>query len=247
METFPYIILFLSGAFSGLYGSTVGSAGLINLPILLFLDLPSSIAIATNRLAVVFLSLSSSVRYYREKKLNLKIGFLFGLIAAIGSLLGSHLLLSVDEGQLNFIVAIFLVAVALILIFKNQLGIKEKHFGRKNWMVALPTTFLLGIYGGFFGIGFGTFITFVFVVVGFNFIKSAAIARVVGLLMSSMAAAVFILNDVIHYPYALTLGAGLAIGGWVGAGIGVKKGNAYIRVLYFIILLATLLKLLSSF
>ncbi len=247
MESLPYIILFTSGVFSGLYGSTVGSAGLINLPILLFLGLPSSIAIATNRLAVVLLGLGSSARYYREKKLDLKTGLIFGISAAAGSLVGSNLLLKISDKQLNIMVAIFLVVVATVLIFKNQLGIKEKHFGRKNWAIALPSTFLLGIYGGVFGIGFGTFMTFIFVAAGFSFIKSAAIARVVGLLMSSMAAAVFIFNDMIHYPYALTLGAGLALGGWVGAGIGVKQGNNYIRVLYFIILLATLVKLIGVF
>jgi uncharacterized membrane protein YfcA len=106
---------------------------------------------------------------------------------------------------------------------------------------------LLGIYGGFLGVGFGTLITFVFVLIGLNFVKSAAVSRVVGLIMSAVATAVFAYHGAINYPYAIALGLGLAIGGWIGAGIGVRKGNDYIKVLFIIILLATIAKLIFDF
>lgn len=247
MEPMYIIILFVGGILSGLYGSTVGSGGLVSFPLVLLTGLPIHSAIATNRFGAAMLELVSASRFYKEKKLNFKLGLLFGLAPALGSVIGSNLVFDVDEKYLNLIIAIVLVSVFLILIFKNKLGIQEKAISRKHWVAALFGSFLLGIYGGFFGVGFGTFITFIFLLVGLNFVKSAAVSRVVGLVMSLTATAVFAYHGAINYPYAIALGLGLAIGGWIGAGIGVKKGNEYIRILFLVILLATIGKLIFEF
>jgi len=241
------IILFVGGILAGLYGSTVGSGGLISLPLVLLTGLPIHTAIATNRFGATLLELSSAARFHKEKELNIKLGLLFGVTAALGSFIGSNLVINFDEKYLNLITAILLVSIFLILIFKNKLGIREKIISHKHWLIAAMSTFLLGIYGGFLGVGFGTLITFVFVLIGLNFVRSAAVSRVVGLIMSAVATAVFAFNGLINYPYALALGLGLAIGGWIGAGIGVKKGNDYIKLLFIIILLATIAKLVFEF
>ncbi|MBI2634754.1 sulfite exporter TauE/SafE family protein [Candidatus Peregrinibacteria bacterium] len=241
------IILFIGGILAGLYGSTVGSGGLISFPLVLLTGLPIHTAIATNRFGAMLLELSSAARFHKEKELNIKLGLLFGLTAALGSFIGSNLVINFDEKYLNLITAILLVSIFFILVIRNKLGIREKKISHKHWLIAAISTFFLGIYGGFFGVGFGTLITFVFVLVGLNFVKSAAVSRVVGLIMSAVATAVFAFNGLINYPYALAIGLGLAIGGWIGAGIGVKKGNSYIRVLFIIILLATIVKLVFDF
>lgn len=247
MELIYTIVLFFGGILSGLYGSTVGSGGLVSFPLVLITGLPIHSAIATNRFGAALLELASAARFYKEKKLNFKLGLLFGLTAALGSFIGSNIVVNFDEKYLNLITAILMGSVFFILIFKNKLGIKERIVSHKHWIAASIATLLLGIYGGFFGVGFGTFITFAFILVGMNFVKSAAVSRVVGLIMSVMATAVFAYHGLIHYPYAISLGLGLAIGGWIGAGIGVKKGNEYIRILFIAILLATIAKLIFEF
>ncbi|QQR84031.1 sulfite exporter TauE/SafE family protein [Candidatus Peregrinibacteria bacterium] len=247
MEPLHTVILFVGGILSGLYGSTVGSGGLVSFPLVLLTGLPIHSAIATNRFGATLLELSSTARFYKEKKLNFKLGLVFGLVAAFGSFIGSNIVFNIDEKYLNLIIAIALLSVFLVLIFKNKLGLQEKNISRKHWIAALFGSLLLGIYGGFFGIGFGTFITFIFLLIGLNFIKSAAVSRVVGLVMSLTATAVFAYHDAINYPYAIALGLGLAIGGWIGVGIGVKKGNEYIRILFLVILLTTIGKLIFEF
>ena len=106
---------------------------------------------------------------------------------------------------------------------------------------------MLGIYGGFFGGGFGSFIMFLLLFSGFTFIKSAAIGRVVGFIMSLTATIVFAFNGLIHYPYAISIGLGSAIGSWVGVSIALKKGNKYIKTLFIIIILLTIIKLFLRF
>jgi len=240
-------LLFFGGILSGLYGSSVGSSGLISFPLVLLTGLPIHTAIATNRFGSIFVELGSAARFHREKELDFKLGILFGIIAALGSFIGSNLAITFDEKYLNLVTAVLLLLAFVILVFKNNLGIAQREPSRKHWIISTILTFLLGIYGGFFGTGFGTLMTFVFVLVGFNFIKSAAVSRVVGLIMSIVATAVFAFHGLINYPYALALGFGLLIGGWVGVEIGIKKGNGYVRVLFIIILLATIAKLVFDF
>ena len=91
---------------------------------------------------------------------------------------------------------------------------------------------------GFFGGGFGSFIMFLLVILGFTFMRSAAIGRLVGFIMSLISTIVFALYGLIDYTFAISLGLGCAIGSWIGVSIAVKKGNKYIKLLFIIIILS---------
>ncbi|MBI4092200.1 MAG: sulfite exporter TauE/SafE family protein, partial [Candidatus Levybacteria bacterium] len=135
----------------------------------------------------------------------------------------------------------------LILFNKDKFKIKEKNLTHKNFVLAALSIFLIAIYGGFFGAGFGFFSIVVLVLLGFSFMKSAAMARVIGFFMSLASTIVFIQNNVINYPFALSLGLGYAIGSWIGIGIAIKKGENYIKSLLIIITILTLFRLLGGF
>ncbi|MFH1444515.1 MAG: sulfite exporter TauE/SafE family protein [Candidatus Peregrinibacteria bacterium] len=241
------LILFFGGVLSGLYGSTVGGSGLVSFPLVLLTGLPIHSAIATNRFGATLLELTSAARFTKEHASQYKVGIFFGLVAALGALIGSSVVVAFDAKYLTLINAIMLAAVLIVLLSENSLGMKERRIPEQRWVIAAPIALLLGIYGGFFGIGFGTFITFVFLIVGLDFVKSAAASRIVGLLMSLTATVVFAFHGLIHYPSAIALGLGLAIGGWIGVGMGIKKGNAFIRGLFILMVLVSIAKLLFDF
>ncbi len=244
-QIFP-IILFVGGILGGLYASNVGGGALISFPLLVLTGLPTHSVIATQRFAAVILELVSAARFYKEKQINLKIGVMLGLIAACGSVIGSKIVLAVSERFLNLVVGVLFLIVFVVLFNKDRIGIKEKPLTHKNLALASVATFLLAIYGGFFGAGFGFFIIVVLVLLGFTFIKSAAIGRVVGFFMSAASAIVFARSGLINYQYGIALGAGFAIGSWVGIGIAMKRGDKYIKSLLIIIMILSLVKLLSG-
>lgn len=244
----PTFILFLAGVFAGLYGSTVGSGGLISLPVtLLVTGLPIHAAMATNRFAAIFLDLSSSVRFHINKQLNLKHGLVLGSIAAVGAVIGTKLLIQVDEKYLQLTVAILLTCVALFMFFQDKLGITEKPVQHKHWLAMGAACFALGIYGGFFGTGFGALMSLVFLLEGYTFLKSAALSRAIGTLVSLASTIVFAYQGLIDYSYAIVLSLGFAIGAWVGAGLGIRKGNKYIKALFMLIMVITVVKLVWEF
>ena len=247
MQIVYLIILFAGGILSGLYASVVGSGGLVSLPLVLLTGLPINAAIATNKLGIVFLEFVSAWRFYRQKKIRLGLGLLFALPAALGSVIGANLVIYISTRYLNLIAVFLFVIAFVVVVFRKRLGSGEKKITRMHWTLALIATFFLGIYGGFFGIGFGTFITFIFVLTGLSFMKGSATSRVVGFIMSVASALVFAFGGLINYPYALALGFGFSIGSWIGVGLGIRKGNEYIRVLFIMILLAAIVRLVLNF
>jgi len=247
MEFVIFIILFFGGILTGLYASLVGGGGLVTFPLLILTGLPTHIAIATNRLGAVILELSSIVNFYKEKTMNLRLGIFLGVFAGLGSIIGSFIVIKITPKFLNLIIAILFLLIFIVLLNKDKLGLKEKKLKNKNPLLISLFSFLLGIYGGFFGTGFGTFIMFLLVLYGFTFIKSAATARIIGFIMSLTAAIVFALNGLIVYSYALSIGFGTIIGSWYGVKIGIKKGNNYIRTLFFVLIILTVVKLILDF
>lgn len=245
MNLFHLALLFFGGIAAGLYASSVGGGGLFTLPLLLLTGLPTHIALGTQRFAAVILELASSAKFHKEKKVAFRLAIPLGILAGVGALLGVSIVLALDEQYLKIIIALLLVAV--YFISNKKRGVKEYTKTRKHYFLLGLSTFLIGIWGGFFGPGFGAFSVMLLVSFGYTFIESAAVSRVIGVFMSVVAMIVFARSGYIHYLYGTTLGAGFAVGSWVGIGIALKKGDRYVRRLLGGIILLTVCKLLLDF
>lgn len=240
-------LLFFGGLFAGLYASSVGGGGLLTLPLLLFTGVPIHIALGTQRFAALILEVVSSLKFYKEKKIDFKVALPLGIVSGLGALVGVHLIIAIDAKYLNLIIGVLLVLIFLLITFKDKLGVKERNFVRKHHSLLAILTFLFSIWGGFFGPGFGVFITILMVLFGYTFISSAAISRVIGVFMSAAAMIIFAQHGLINYLYGGVLGGGFAIGSWIGIGIALKKGNHYVKGLLTIVILVSALKLILDF
>ncbi len=235
----PFLFLAVAGFVAGFYGSSVGSGGLVSLPALLLIGLPTSIAIATNRFAVVFGEGMSVLQYRRTQKLPWGFVVAVGVAASFGSYLGAHLVLRVPQHFLNVVVAVLLIVLLVFLLAKPKLGAEEKTLLRHRKIFLGIGAFFLGIYGGFLGTGFGTFIMLLLAWGGLSFLQSSASARAIGFLMSLVAMLSFASAGSIRYPEGAVLALGNVIGCFFGVKMGVKRGNAYIRILLIIVIIIT--------
>ena len=157
MLVLQLILIFIGGLAGGFYGSTVGGGALVTLPLLILVGLPTPLALGTQRFGAVILELVSSIGFYRAGKLKLKLGLTLGLIGMLGAWFGVNILISISVGLMNILVAVLLLVVAIVLLNKDKLGIKE-HLMTKKSRVWLPlSTALMGVYAGFFGAGSGVF------------------------------------------------------------------------------------------
>jgi len=247
MEIFNFILLFVGGLAGGFYGSSVGGGAILTFPLLLFTGMPVHLALGTQRFAQIVLEFVSAVKFYREKRLYLKLGMALGSVAVIGSVIGANVVIGIDEKILNLVVGIMLVAAAIIL-FNRDLFAKrgsEGGRGRKAWLMV--SVLIFGVYAGFFGVGSAVLCGIMLIMFGYPFVESSALARVIGVFVSVAGSIVFAMHGLISVPYGLVLGAGFGIGSWVGLNVALKQGEGYMQKLVLAVIFVTLVKLASDF
>ena len=241
------VIVFLASIFAALFGTLVGGGSLLTIPLLMFLGLPPHIAIATNRLGVTGLGVAGWYKFGKKKLINYKIAWIIGISALLGSILGANLMLQTNETVLRYVVAGITFVILVFIMAKPKLGIeKTKHIIKNHeYVIGAIIGFFLGIYGGFYGAGVGTFLAYLFILLfGQTFLESAGTRKIPVLLISTMAAIIFAFNRVIVYHVAIVLFAGMFIGSYIGAHYSDRIGNVWIKRLFFVIVLAMVVKLL---
>lgn len=236
--------LFLAGLVGGLYGASVGSGSLVTLPFLILFGIPIHSAVATNRFSALFLEIGGAARYLREKTIPIRISILVAIAAAIGAFFGAHALVSVPENVLNILASAMLLLVLFFLLFHRRIGMRETGKRRFGSTVLFLLTLVVGIYGGFFGAGFGTFLMMILVLHGLTFVRSASVSRVAGVFESLVATILFVSHGLVYFQEGVALAAGTLLGAWMGAGVAVRKGNPYVRLLLILIILLSVGKLM---
>jgi uncharacterized membrane protein YfcA len=104
---------------------------------------------------------------------------------------------------------------------------------------------VLGFYDGFFGPGTGTFWTMACMsLFGLELTRATAFTKVVNLTSNLASLLVFVITARVHYPIAAAMIAGQLIGGRLGAGMAIKHGAPFIRIIFITVVFAMVTKLL---
>jgi len=93
--TLTYILIVLLALAGGFLGSFMSGGSLITLFILALLNIPTTRAIGTLKLVITALTLVSSLTYFKEKAVDLRLAPTLIIFSIIGSFLGSTFLLSI--------------------------------------------------------------------------------------------------------------------------------------------------------
>ena len=91
-----FTISLLANIFSALSG---GGAGLIQLPVLIFLGLPFGIALATHKVATIALGIGATARHLRDSHLERQFALFMVLAGVPGVILGASFILLVPDGR----------------------------------------------------------------------------------------------------------------------------------------------------
>ncbi|MFQ6081264.1 MAG: sulfite exporter TauE/SafE family protein [Candidatus Bathyarchaeia archaeon] len=250
MELVTVIILFIGGLFSGIINTIVGGGSLISVPLLITSGLPAHLAIGTNRFAMVFNTGVGAIDYHRKVKYKIKLALFLAVFASIGSYLGANIVLQIDEKFLKYIIGILMLTMGGIIVYKKKLGLEERktNLTRRNYIFLILTavlSFLIGIYGGFFGAGISTMFTFMFAsFFGMSFIKSAGITRFIVSILSIIAVLIFLINMKIDFLFGIILAISFIAGAKIGVKLALKAGNIWIRRLFIFLVVISSIRLL---
>ena len=237
------VLLIVAGCFFGVISSTVGSAALITVPFLLVFGLSSTVAIATNKFAVLSSFVTGSTKYYRKGVLKYgRLLLLLSIVSIVGSIIGAHIVLHIEQKTLRLVI-VFLLIMVLAFTLRRKDHIQTASV--KNYPLGVIAVFLLAIYSGFFGAGFGSFlISSLMYFFGIEYLESAALMNVINFFAILPATLIFMTRGTINYSYGIPLLIGFAIGGWIGAHYAVLKGNKFLRKMFVVITSILLFKVI---
>ena len=232
MATVAFLVVM--GFVASFIDSVVGGGGLISTPALLWAGLPPLTALGTNKIAATMGSLTSFVQFVRSGRMDTELIKKLFPISFLGSVLGVFTVRSVPADFLKPLVVVMLIGVAVYSVFKKDWGTKSTYQGLTKRMLLLSgvVAFVFGFYDGFFGPGTGSFLLFAFLMIGFDFIGSAANGRALNFASNIAAFITFSMLGIADYGYALPMGIAMIFGAICGTKMALMKGAAYVRPLF---------------
>lgn len=237
------LIFFLTSVVSVVTGST----SLITVPVLFQFGVDPRVAVATNMLALIFLSAGGTIPFLKSKAIDQKRLPILLLLTIIGSLFGALLVLAISSTAVPAVVSVAMIAVTIFSVAKRNAGTTSsptKSSPRAETMGYIAT-FLLGIYGGFFSGGYVTLLTAVYVgLLGMTFIEAVATTKVINIVSSLVATVVFTIRGVVDYPLGIGLGAVMFVGAMAGSHIAVRINNVWLRRIFLATVIILALKTL---
>lgn len=245
--TLTIILLALSALTAGFIDAVVGGGGLIQTPFLLitFPKMPLPVLFGTNKIAALAGTSIAAFKYARHITFNYKLLLVISLSCFASSFLGAQIVNHIDSTILKPVVLVILIIIAIYTFFKKKLGAEQTKDLPLNKQMLFGSCigFVVGFYDGFFGPGTGSFFVLGFVVVlGFEFVKASAYAKIVNCITNISALTVFIKQGNYILDLAILLAVFNIIGSFIGSHLALKKGNGFVRVFFLIIVSVMILK-----
>ncbi|MCL6633436.1 MAG: TSUP family transporter [Alicyclobacillus herbarius] len=229
--------LFVAGFIASFIDSTVGGGGLVTLPSLLLAGLPPALALGTNKLAGTMSSLTSTLSYLRSGKVDFRLTrWLFPLSLA-GSVLGADLARHLPSAFLKPLVVVLLIAVTVYTLVKKDFGLRKERRTLTPQLIlaAAALALIIGFYDGFFGPGTGSFLIFVFLFLGYDYVEASGNAKVLNFGSNIGALATFAGLHAVDWRIGLIMGVGMVLGAVAGSQMAIRKGAAYVRPIFIVV------------
>ena len=232
---------------AGFIDAVVGGGGLIQLPALL-LQLPTTslpTILGTNKIAALSGTSVAAMQYARRIRFNFPLLIVISFFAFISSHMGAKLASSIEPANFRPLILVILILIAIYTYFKKDLG---THSGK---LVAMPKQYLygslmgllIGFYDGFMGPGPGSFFVLAFVVLlGFEFVQASAYAKFVNCMTNFSAVMVFVKQGNYLLSIAILMAVCNILGNILGCVLALKKGNAFVRLFFLIVVCAMILR-----
>ncbi|WP_270411004.1 sulfite exporter TauE/SafE family protein [Microbacterium maritypicum] len=246
--TWGMLLLVVVAAFcAGWIDAVVGGGGLLQLPALLLIPGISPVqALATNKLASVFGTATSSATYYRRAKPDIRTAVPMAIVALIGSFGGAAVATVLPPAAFKPIIVIALLVVALFTAFRPQMGAATqlRFHGHKHHIMAGAAGLGIGFYDGMIGPGTGTFLVITLVaLLGYDFLQASAKAKIVNLATNAGALMLFIPHGAVLWLLGGILAVANVAGSYLGSRMAISRGTTFIRVVFLVVVIVLIGKL----
>ncbi|MBK7803461.1 MAG: sulfite exporter TauE/SafE family protein [Chloracidobacterium sp.] len=249
MPNIDLILLVIIYLLTSAVGVVTGSNSLIAVPVMFQFGVPARIAVATNMFALVFMSVGGTIPFLRNRTIDVRRISPLLLITLASSALGAILVGYITDQGLKLIVSVAMIAVSIFILVKRDSGVDpQSSVTGKSLAVTFVLTFILGVYGGLFSGGYVTMLTAVLVAFfGMTFSQSIAATKLINVVSSTIATAVFMWQGLVDYKLGLILGVTMFVGAYVGAYYTTKMSDVWLKRIFLFTVLLLAIKILYDY
>ncbi|QFS46077.1 sulfite exporter TauE/SafE family protein [Nostoc sphaeroides] len=239
-------IFFLTSVISVITGST----SLITVPVMLQLSIEPRIALATNMLALTFMSVGGTLPFIGKKAIDRSRLPIMIFLTLLGSMIGALFVLVVPSKLMPLIISILMIVVAVFSITNQKAGIVSR-IGKPSPIAEIGgyvATFVLGVYGGFFSGGYVTMLTAAYVsLFRMTFVQAIANTKFINIFSSLIATIIFFTQGIVDYKLGMILSITMFMGGIVGSRLALRLSNIWLRRIFLTTVIVLALKTLVDF
>ena len=237
------IILFFAALIAGAVNSVAGGGSFISFPTLLFVGIPPVNANATNTVAL-WPGQPASVWAYRSELEHLPRRAIVALTvtAIIGGLLGAYVLLITPQATFKGLVPWLMLIATTIFTMSGRITAwvrrRSQHAEHHEFSTGrgIFLQIFIAFYLGYFGAGAGILILAMLAVLGMDQIHTMnALKAWLTTVSNGVAAVYFIFRHAIHWPEAVVMIIGAALGGYFGAYFAQKTKPEHVRMIVIVI------------
>lgn len=228
-----WLLLIIAAFFAGILNSIAGGGSFLTFPALVFAGIPPVSANATSAMAVFPGYLGAAAGFRRElisfDKIKLRSYF---LIAGIGGVIGSLLLLVTSNAFFSLIVPWLLLFATMVFamgrLLTGWLQALKIELNKADHLILMAVS----IYGGYFNGGLGIILLAAFITFGMTDLNLMnGLKNGLSLVLSTVSVITFAVAGLVQWPQALIMMLSSTLGGYLGAYIAKALPQGFLRIL----------------
>lgn len=232
---------------TSIVGVVTGSNSLITVPAMFQLGIEPRVAVATNMFALVFMAVGATIPFARSGQLEIRRISPLLVITAVGSGLGALIAGAITDTSMKLVVSLSMIAIALFILIRNPKA-EGDDVGPTWKLITFILTFLLGIYGGLFSGGYVTMLTASLVAFfGMKFSEAVASTKLINVVSSTIAAAIFCWQGLVDYKLGVILGITMFIAAYIGAFFATKMNELWLKRIFLATVFVLAIKTIYDF
>jgi len=231
------VLIFFAAVLGGGLNAIAGGGSFITVPTLIFVNVPATLASATNALSLWPGSISSAIALRNELSDQKQNVIFFGVTSLAGGVTGALLLIRTPNDTFVKLLPFFMLFATLMFVFGNTLtkSLRERltQSGKpsKVWLAGvLVLQYIISTYGGYFGGGLGILLLGTMSLMDMKDIhRMNGLKAVLAVLINGAAVVTFAIRNYISWQHALVMIVGAIIGGYVTAHYARRLNPIYVR------------------
>lgn len=229
------LVLVASAFAAGAINAVAGGGSLVSFPALVGVGYEPKTANVTNSVALLPGYLGGSFGYRSELSLQRAAVRALTPISIVGAIAGSAILLLTPESAFEAIVPFLIIFACALMAAQDRLAAfaSDHRLVERGRVTPLlqAGTFVLAVYGAYFGAGLGILTLAVLGILFPDEIqRSNALKGLLSLLINFVAVLCFAAFGPVEWDAAAVMAAGALGGGYIGVGIARRLGKKWLRL-----------------